>query len=157
CGGAHPAAPTIAPPGQSLQKDTSSFAGYLWSRYSLGHERFCCVLLAHTQLFKHGDKNRILVFQVVQDDFDLLLSLDVDLEIVLGAKLGVAALNILAHHDERHQEYLDNIAHEKISHKRREWIERLPAERSYFCCNDVVAAPGDRPEEYHEEKAHGPH
>ena len=42
----------------------------------------------------------VLVLKVVEDDLDLLLGLDVDFQIMLGASLGMSTNDILSHHDE---------------------------------------------------------
>ena len=58
----------------------------------------------HPQLAQHRDENLVLVLQVVENNLDLLLGLDVDFQIVLGARLGVSANNILSDHDETHKQ-----------------------------------------------------
>jgi hypothetical protein len=51
----------------------------------------------------------MVIKMVVQDDLDLLLSLDVDLQVMLRTSLGVLAQQILAHHDERHQQNVNEV------------------------------------------------
>ena len=51
----------------------------------------------------------VLVLEVVENNLDLLLGLDVDFQIVLGAGLGVPTNDILAHHDKGHEQYLNEV------------------------------------------------
>src|SRR6266446_6034518 len=116
-------------------------------------ERF---LAAHPELFQHRDQDGVLKLQVTKDDLDLLFRLDVDLEVALRPQLGMATLHVLPHHDERHEQDLNHVAHEEIGHEGREGIERWPAEPRHLARQAIVAAPDDRPEKNEEEKAHRP-
>src|ERR1051325_6068399 len=94
---------------------------------------------------------------MVQNQLDLLLGLNVDLKIVFRAEFRMAPLHILPHHDERHEQNLNDVAHQKICNKGRKWIERLPMERRQLSGDDVVSAPGCGPNEDYEKEAHRSH
>src|SRR5260370_40574762 len=55
---------------------------------------------------------------MAQDDFDLPLRLDIHLQVILGARLRMAALDVLADHDERHEKYLDHVGQEQPERER---------------------------------------
>lgn len=44
-----------------------------------------------------------LVFEVMEDGLNLLLGFDIDLQIMLGAGLGMFADHVLTNHDEGHE------------------------------------------------------
>src|SRR5258708_3242730 len=91
---------------------------------------------------------------MMQNQLDLLLGLYIDLKIAFRPKLRMASLHVLAHHNERHEQYLNEVAHKEIRDKGRKWIERLPMQRRYLCSEDVVPAPRYSPNENHEKEAH---
>src|ERR1700729_2354838 len=104
-----------------------------WKSVSLRVRRTDRFFETDAELFHHRDENGILVFEMLQDDFDFLLGLDVDFEIVVRAKFGMAPLDILADHDQRHQKKLNQIGYEQPEYKCRRriklqttWYEQIP-------------------------------
>ena len=65
------------------------------------------------------------------------LSLLVDFEIEFCARLRVARLQILADHDQRHQQDLNDVADEEVGDEGRKWIEGLPMQDRDFRRQDV--------------------
>jgi hypothetical protein len=59
------------------------------------------------ELLHHRGQDLILMFEMVQDDFNFLLVLDVDLEVVLGSCFCMPSYDVLPDHDERHQKDLN--------------------------------------------------
>ena len=47
------------------------------------------------------------------DLFDLEFGLLIDREVLVGPRFGVSSLNILAHHNQRHQQDLDQVGNEQ--------------------------------------------
>ena len=92
----------------------------------------------------------VLIFEVFEDHLDLLLGLNIDLEVVLGAGLGVGALDVLPDHDQRHQQDLNDVGDEQIEDEAHRRIEphRLRREQ-------VPAQPDHRPGEDDQEEPHG--
>ena len=66
----------------------------------------------------------------------------------------VSALDVLADHNQRHQEDLDDVADEQVRDKRGERVERLPVQAGDLAGKDVVAGPEDGPDHDGEEEAH---
>jgi len=96
-----------------------------------------------------------VVFEVTHDVQYLFFGFLIDLEVKFGARFGVAALQILADHDEGHQQYLDDVGNEQIGHERWEGIERLLVEAGDFRGGNIVTRPQHRPNEDDEEKTNG--
>ena len=75
------------------------------------------------KLLNHGDQQRVLVFEMAQNHLDLPLSPDIHIEIVLGTHFPVAAHQVLANHDQRHEQNLNHIRNEQPEHKGHRRIE----------------------------------
>src|ERR1700730_4267226 len=75
------------------------------------------------KLSHHGKQDLVLVFEMMQNDFDLLLILHVDLQIVLSARFGVPSDDVLPDHDQRHEKDLDKIGEKQPEHKPHGGIE----------------------------------
>jgi hypothetical protein len=101
------------------------------------------------QCFKHFQQNVILIFEVLEYDFNLLLSFHVDLEIVFGPLFSMMTLDILTHHNKRHQEKLNKIGNKKPKYKPHRRIE-LHILRG----KQIPAQPQDRPYGDEEKKSH---
>src|SRR5882724_5691025 len=80
----------------------------------------------HAQLFRHGDEHGVLILNVTEDLFYLLLGPDIDFQIALGTGFRMLSLKILPHHDERHQQYLYHIGDEEPQHEPHRRIELQP-------------------------------
>ena len=65
------------------------------------------------QPFEDLEDHRVLVFQMLEDDFDLELGFGISREIRFGAGIRMAAVKILTDHEERHHHQLENIHDEK--------------------------------------------
>ena len=88
---------------------------------------------------------------MLQDDFDFLLRLHIDLQIVLRAQIGMSALNVLPDHDQRHEENLDQVRDEKPEHEAHRRVKLKAFRRQH-----VPAQPDHGPAEDDEKEAHGP-
>src|ERR1700730_15036 len=82
----------------------------------------------------------MLIFEVIQDNLDLFFRTDVDLKIMLSTAFGVPALNVLAEHDQRHQENLNHVRNKQPEHEAH-W--RIELQR--FRDHQIPTQPQDRP------------
>ena len=108
------------------------------------------LLKIYAEFFNHRDENGVLILQMLQDDLDFLLRFDVDFKVIVRAKFGMAPLDILADHDQRHQKQLNQIGNEQPKckcHWRIElqstWHEQIPRQ------------PHDSPDQDGEKETHG--
>src|SRR5580704_15720692 len=94
----------------------------------------------------------ILCFKVQQNRLDFSFGFRVDVKVCLRPSLRVTTLEVLPHHDERHQEDLDHIREEQPQDKSGKGIESdaVGSQR-------VPAKPYHRPCEDHQKEAHGTH
>src|SRR6266481_9329055 len=85
-----------------------------------------------------------------ENRFDLGLGLDVHVQIMFGARFGLAALFVLSDHQEGHQKDLDHVRDEKPEHEAHRQIE-LKTWRS----EKIPPQPKYRPDENQKEERHG--
>src|SRR6266436_8404492 len=86
---------------------------------------------------------------MTQDNLDLALRLNVDFQIIVGSRLGVATLNVLTHHYKRHEQNLNYIGNEEPEHESHRRIE-LQLLRS----QKIPAQPDSRPYCDYQEESH---
>jgi hypothetical protein len=91
------------------------------------------------------------MLEVVQNDLDLLLGFYVDLQVVLCSSLGMLALKVLANHDERHQQNLDQVRQKQPKYESHGRIEFV-----LIRSQEVPAEPEDCPGEDDQKEAHRP-
>jgi hypothetical protein len=101
------------------------------------------------KFLNHGDQHGVLVFEMAQNHLDLLLSPDIHLQIMLRTHFRVAAHQVLANHDQRHEQNLNHVGNEQPEHESHRRIE-LPSGRSQH----IPAQPADGPSENAQEEPH---
>src|SRR5262249_40349926 len=91
----------------------------------------------------------VLMLKMMQDDFNFLLVLDVDLQVVFRASFCMPPDHVLSNHDQRHEQNLNEVRQEQPEYKTHRSIKFQRVR-----CEEVPAEPAYGPSQDQQEEAH---